>query len=41
MKYNRIIENGFTPHNIRMIKRYMLEVFEHLIESDINGERKR
>jgi len=37
----RYFDNAFLFDNVIIIKTYMMEIFEHLIEGDFNGERKQ
>ncbi|EDK31470.2 transmembrane protein, putative (macronuclear) [Tetrahymena thermophila SB210] len=40
-KRNELTQNAFTEQNLNLIKNYMLQMFEHLVESDMNQQRKK
>ncbi|KAL4487465.1 hypothetical protein ABPG72_006985 [Tetrahymena utriculariae] len=38
---NELTQNALTEQNLNLVKNYMLQMFEHLVESDMNQYRKK
>ncbi|KAL4437867.1 hypothetical protein ABPG74_001038 [Tetrahymena malaccensis] len=38
---NELTQNALTEKNLNLVKNYMLQIFEHLVESDMNQYRKK